>query len=1192
MKIKKVSIHGFKSFLERLEITFPTGISGVVGPNGCGKSNVVDAIRWCMGEQSPKQLRGRKMEDVIFSGAGNSKPLGMAEVSLLFENGNGTFPPAFADNRELSVTRRLYRSGESEYLLNNVSCRLKDIQEVFMDTGLGNKAYSIIGQGQIGNIVEQRPEETRIMLEEAAGITKYRKKVLLSQRKIELTEANLQRVNDILNEIEKQIRSLKRQAGKAERYKTLTLEIEDLELTFLANNYERLITDVGRKMHSTDALVDEKNTLNGTLSRHQAKIVHMNLELEEEEEGLSDCRKVHFDCRDRVQKREADIQSLEGELKTLSQLASRLGTEQGDVRSRIVELEKKKDHLKGEMLRLKGETADLEQEALLEEERLKTRKRLFKEMGENFEKARKHMNAGETRAVGLNHETGYLNKALEQISDSRSRLENELAATTTRTESILKTSQRKTSVREAITEKLQALENIIEETGIKTKELERIKKRVETETTAAESELNRCRSRLASLEGLMENFEGYKVGVRTIMRAKDFEPGNQGRVLGILADAIQVDPPYEKAVEAVLADKLQYVITKTKDDAAAAVRYLKEKSRGIGSFAPLDDLVYSRKDSKTDSKLIPLRNFVTTSKEFEPLINDILNNTVLVDDVQTALTALGKHGGTFCFVTPEGDVLDQRGVITGGRLSHTSRGLLARKREIVDLKKEVSTHKRKFEDLRFQLEDILAEIEEGQSALQRLTDEKWSCRDDMSDVDKILFRLGQELDQSQNLSRKIQEDLKKKEIDQNRQREKLKALQSALHESREKQARETAYFHEKELELKEAETEFEHTREKASKLREDCRLRKESQRGVAREMDMVDHYLDDSLDRLEAILKDTESGQQRHHACETERNILKESLKSLYEELQQAEEDMNRRESDYRNRKETVKEEEHRVGEVKTQIDRLTEEINSSKMAQSEIRFKIDNLLERAKENFGIDMRAIYKQFPQDDFDEQQAKEEIEKQKEKRNNMGEVNLTAIKEYEALKERRDFIFGQRQDLLNSIESLKTAIKKINRTSLEKFNRTFLEVDQKLKEIFPILFSGGTAALKLTDEQKPLESGVLVEVQPPGKRLSHMGLLSGGEKALVAMALIFAIYMIKPSPFCLLDEVDAPLDEANIDRFNDLLNKIKKESQIIMVTHSRKTMAITDCLFGITMENKGVSKLVSVDIQRLHEQFSTN
>ncbi len=802
------------------------------------------------------------------------------------------------------------------------------------------------------------------------------------------------------------------------------------------------------------------------------------------------------------------------------------------------------------------------------------------------------MSAGEAREVGLNHETGYLNKALEQISDSRSRLENELAETLQRSETLLKTSERKTRVREAIVERRQELENVIEETGAKVNEQERIKKRVDAETTSAETDLNMCRSRLLSLEGLTENFEGYKVGVRTIMKARDFAPGNQGRVLGILADIIGVDPLYERAVEAILADKLQYVIMMTKEDAEAAVCYLKETSRGVGSFAPINDLLYAEKNIKIDPKFLPLLNFVTPSKEIAPLINDMLNNTVVVDDVPTALAAFGEYGGTIRFVTPEGDVVDQRGVITGGRLSHISKGLLARKREILDLKKEVAVHKRKVEDLRFQLEDILAEIEENQSMVRQLTDEKWSCRDEISDVDKILFRLGQELDHSDKLSRKIREDLKQKDMDQDRQREKLGKLQSALHESRKKQAREAVYFERKEQELKEAEGEFELTREKASKLRADSRLCTESQRGVSREMDMVDNYLDDSLERLETILKDTDSGQNRQQACNEKKRALKEALQGLYEQSQHAEDDMNRADLDHRAFKEAIRAKERTVAKLKTRIDHLTDEINRSKIAQSEIRFKIDSLLERVKENFGVNMAQIYKRFLQTDFDESRAKEKIEKQKAVQKKLGAVNLTAIKEYEALKERHDFILAQHQDLVNSIESLRAAIKKINRTSLEKFNKTFREVDQKLKEIFPILFSGGTAGLRLTNEDKPLESGVLVEVQPPGKRLSHMGLLSGGEKALVAMALIFAIYMIKPSPFCLLDEVDAPLDEANIDRFNDLLKIIKRESQIIMVTHSRKTMGITDRLFGITMERKGVSKLVSVDIQGLQNRVSTH
>lgn len=1178
--------------MERLEICFPTGISGVVGPNGCGKSNVVDAIRWCMGEQSPKQLRGRKMEDVIFSGAGNSKPLGMAEVSILFENGNGNLPAAFSHDPEISVTRRLYRSGESEYLLNNVPCRLKDIQEIFMDTGLGNKAYSIIGQGQIGNIIEQRPEETRVMLEEAAGITKYRKKVAVSQKKIELTLGNLQRIDDILGEIEKQIRSLKRQAAKAERFKRLNSKIQEMELAYFANAYDRFTSDADRRMRSTEALMDRKEALATTLSRHEALIFNMHLELEEKEEALSTCRKVHFDCKDRVQRKETDIQSLKGELNTLSQLASRLKTEQNEVHESIGELEKKRDLLKKEFMKLQEETANFEAEAELQEERLKTRKRLFGEIRENYEKARKNMTAGETRAMGLNHETEYLNRALTQISDSRTRLEDELAAAHARSQSILKASETKTKVREAVLLKLKQLEDRIEAVDAKTRELENIRKRAEADARKAESELNSCRSRLASLEGLMENFEGYKAGVRTIMRARDFAPGNEGRLLGILADVIEATPPYEKALESVLADKLQYVITKTKEDAVSAVDYLKEKGRGIGSFAPLENLRVTRSGHASLPQFPHLRDYVASPKEFEPLIDDILHNTLVVDDIPTALAASQKNGGSHAFVTLNGDMVDHRGVITGGRLSHNSKGFLARKREIAELKQEVITRKQTFEDSSIQLEEILAEIEENRKIFQGLTDEKWSCRDDISDVDKILYRLGQELDQSEKLIKRIQEDLEQKEMDREKQHEKLEELRAALDESREQQARKEAYFRQQEMELKEAEAEFEQTREKASKLREDCRLGFESQRGVTREMDMVEKYLEDSHRRLETIREELEKGNERQRKCELERRRFEASLKTLYQELQHAEEGMGRAESDYRNRKDAIREEEEKVAQLKSQMEALMEEINESKLAQSEIRLRIDTLLERVRDDFGIDMAAAFRQFLQNDFDERAAKEAIEEQKALRDKMGEVNLTAIKEYEALKERRDFILGQRQDLQNSIESLRTAIKKINRTSLEKFSNTFVMVDQKLKEIFPILFRGGSAGLRLTDEQKPLESGVLVEVKPPGKRLSHMGLLSGGEKALVAMALIFAIYMIKPSPFCLLDEVDAPLDEANIDRFNDLLNKIKRESQIIMVTHSRKTMAITDRLFGITMESKGISKLVSVDIQRLQGQFAAN
>jgi len=1177
MKIKKVSILGFKSFMEKLDITFSNGISGVVGPNGCGKSNIVDAIRWCMGEQSPKQLRGRKMEDVIFNGAGSHKPMGMAEVSLLFENGDGSFPAAFAQDHEMSVTRRLYRSGESEYLINNVSCRLKDIQEIFMDTGLGNKAYSIIGQGQIGTIIDQRPEETRVMLEEAAGITKYRKKVEISRRKIELTEGNLQRVEDILGEIQGQMRSLKRQAAKARRFKAVSEEIRGLERILYCNTFHQLKEESGKREISTEGLEREEISRSTLISQLHARIEGMNLELEEKDADLSDLRKNFLHLRDRVHKKEGGIESLAGEMRMIEELKVRLTGEREEIRVRLTELRGKREILDKEKERIKEKSVELENEISLRDERLRVRKRVLEEIREGYEEARADLNAGEKREVGLNNESGYVNRLLGQISDSRSRLEKELEELRARLESIIKTSERKSRVREATAERLREIESAIEEGNAFSKELETIKESIESEFKSAEADLNRCQSRLASLEALTDNFEGYKMGVRTIMKAKDFGPRKEGRILGILADVIQVDPKYERAVEAVLADRLQYVLVESQEDGKQAVDYLRERAKGMGSFAPVT--VKGDKGGMAGDPGPPmLLDYVSTSPKYAALINTLLSDTVIVEDLNKALSNWkkiqempGKNGKGSCFVTIDGDIVDQMGVISGGRSSHGSRGLLVRKREIAELKKASATQTARVEELQSKLEEIIARIEEKKGSL-----------DEINELDKVLFRLGQELDQLEKMSRKISEDLERKGIERNKHEKELLKLEEELNERETKRRKEEEYFRKKERELKEAQEEFEQYREEVARLKADYRISEEGQRSAAREMEMLDSYVDDSLKRLESIEEDISSGQERRDNCERRKATLEEELKELYDRLQKAENNMNRAESERREFQAQIRGEERKEEELKSQVDDLKERINDAKMEHSEIQFKMNNLIEKVREKLNLDLPEIYKEDLQDDFSKREAEEKVEQQKRLRERLGEVNLAAIKELEALKERHEFIVGQREDLINSIESLLIAIKKINRTSLEKFKQTFQDVDEKLKTVFPILFNGGTAGLRLTDETRPLESGVLVEVQPPGKRLSHMGLLSGGEKALVAMALIFAIYMIKPSPFCLLDEVDAPLDEANIDRFNTLLQEIRQASQIIMVTHSRKTMEVTDRLYGITMQERGVSKLVSVNI----------
>jgi len=1199
MKIKKLSILGFKSFSDKVEIAFPTGISGIVGPNGCGKSNVVDAIRWCMGEQSPKQLRGRKMEDVIFGGAKDHKPLGMAEVSLTFENGDNSFPPQFINYPELSVTRRLYRSGESEYRINNMPCRLKDVQEIFMDTGLGNKAYSIIGQGKIGTIVEQKPEETRIMLEEAAGITKYRKKVAASQRKIELTEANLQRVEDILGEVKSQMRSLKRQASKARRYKAICEEIQNLELILYSNTYRQLKEESGSRLKSTEDLVQQELAKATEHSSLQARIETMHLELEQKDNDLSELRTAYLNVRERVHKKEAGLEALDRELKLQEEMESRLRAEQDDIGARLINLKQEKARLEEKLEEMKGKYQELEGEISLKEKRLKNRKDSLTFVREEYEKARTKLNEGANKEVGLNHESDYLNKMLNQVTDSRSRLEIDLNDVKTKLDTVLRTSENKSLAREATQEKLRAIEASIEQLTLSYEELELIKGRVENELKTADTELNVTQTRLAGLQTLTENFEGYKKGVRTIMKAGDLLPRQQGRIFGLVADVIQVAPEYEQAVEAALADKLQYIIVETQEDGKQAIDYLKERARGRSSFVPIKDLAGNGNHRNEGSEFRFLPDLVSVPETYRPLIDALLGDTLLADNLEEAISAWKKFGQTHgttngrpCFVTPQGDMIDQKGVITGGKLAQSSSGLLARKREMAVLKETAAEQKKQVDDLHLKLESVVMEAQDKKNEIEDQKNNKWAFQEETNEFDKQLFRLSQELDQLDRLGKKITEDIERYNSEQHKNREALSRIEMELRQCKTARQEEEAYFREKEIELKESEEEFELLRDEMSKLKADYRIFEEEQRSLAREMERLDEYAADSAKRQGKIEEEIALGHRRSEACESRKDELRQRLEDLYGKLKKAEEDVNQANTERQEFQNGIKEREHSAELIRGEIDDLKEKINRARMEHSEIRFKMNNLSDLVREKCNLNLGDVFEQHLEEDFSYSEAEERLERQKMLRQSMGEVNLVAIKEHEALKERFDFITAQREDLLNSIESLKTAIKKINKTSLEKFRQAFHEVDGKLKEIFPILFNGGTAGLRLTDETKPLESGVLVEVQPPGKKLSHMGLLSGGEKALVAMALLFAIYMIRPSPFCLLDEVDAPLDEANIDRFNNLLGEIKRASQVIMVTHSRRTMEIVDRLFGITMENAGMSKVVSVDIAGINVQASVN
>lgn len=1190
MKIKKLSVQGFKSFMDRTEITFPFGISGVVGPNGCGKSNIIDAIRWCMGEQSPKSLRGRRMEDVIFNGAGQAKPLGMTEVSILFENGNG-IRTSFAHDKELSVTRRLYRSGESEYLINNVPCRLKDIQEIFMDTGLGNRTYSIIGQGKIETIIEQRPEETRLMLEEAAGITKYRKKVEESQKRMELTETNLQRMEDIMGEVERQMRSLKRQVSKAKRYKAISEKINNMELMIYANRYHQLKEESGDKVKSAETLVQEEVTKSTELSKIHSHMDTIKLEFANKEADLARVKDEYARLKERIHKKEAFLESLTGEIRMQRGLADRLMGEQARIRKRMADFRqdramavKKRDEVK--------ERFDSACAAIgVIEKRVKAREEFLERVREEYEQARTKLSTAEKRELGLAHESAYINKMLGQISDSRSRLEKELSEVKVRIEKLSKALDKKNVAREGASERLRETRSSIEREKMDLEELEEARERLEAKLRVSETELNLCESRLSSLQTLAESFEGYKMGVRTIMKAKDLIPYQQGRILGLLADIINVDPKYELSVEVVLGDKLQYVITESHEDAKEAVAYLKNKGKGRSSFVALKE-VGNREDCQPcqtkNTQFVLLADVVSVPEKYKALIKYMLGDIVLVETLDAAISAWKQGYGNKGFVTVDGDLVDQKGVVSGGRLAQSSRGLLSRKREIDELKKQVVSLSNKSDTVKDELKTVLDNLHEKKKRIEDLTEKKWDCQEEVNELDKNIFRLAQELDQQEKLSLKISEEMERKDRQKGRHEKELLAISDELRRRKSGRLKEEEYFKKKEIELKECENEFNECRNELTKLRTDRRVFEEEQHSLTREIERIDEYIDDSVKRLQKIENDILQSRKRCEECEVEKQSIKESLTDLYAKVGDAEEAVNHVEQERQEFQGKIREKEKKAEELRKEITMLKENINRARMEHSEIRFKMNGIEEIVKEKFNLDLLKVYSQYIDENFSHPQAKERLEDHKMQRQKLGEVNLTAIKEYEALKERHEFMKKQKEDLLKSIEDLRSAIKKINKTSVMKFRQTLQDVDQKLKEIFPVLFSGGTAGLRLTDESRPLESGVLVEVQPPGKKVSYMGLLSGGEKALTAMALLFAIYMIKPSPFCLLDEVDAPLDEANVDRFNSLLRKINKTSQIIMVTHNRKSMEITDRLYGVTMEKAGISKLVSVDIDGLKDR----
>jgi len=1176
MKIKRLEISGFKSFVDRTVLDFQRGVTAIVGPNGCGKSNIVDAIRWVMGEQSPKNLRGKNMEDVIFGGSDSRKPLGMAEVSLVFSTEDGRVPSKYLDFSEIQVTRRLFRSGESEYLLNKTSCRLLDITELFMDTGAGARAYSIIEQGKIGMILNSKPEERRFLIEEAAGVVKYKSRKQLALKKIEITRQNLVRIGDIVAEIRRQMNALQRQAKKAAKFRELREEVREIDLLFAAKNFIKVADEKKQVEDQLSCISDKLENLRTELETGELALEGQKIALLEKEKVLAASQEKIYLTKSEIQGAENRREFQKKELQNLERQMERFTDDGNGLQRQLLEAETELRNLEefreslDSLLQGEGEdlvNAERELEEVISHE---------KEVAGILEETRRDLLAVLAEIAQFNNQHSSAAKRLTVVVETVERNAREMLALK---EKLAEADRRKDELEVTLATLAGQKDRLADELTVLRSRENQLKERfaeVNRKLQEKRDELNKKGSRLHSLQELEAQFAGYGQGVRSLFLTERFK----GKFKGLLADFVEVEEKYELALETVLAERLQYVLCDNRSDALSAIAYLKETTGGRCSFimegmqVPAVQVVPQGMPQLADKVLI--------ANSYAEFLTPLLANVCIADSLESAFM-LCRQYPSLTFVTEQGDVVDGGGIIHGGSTDAAQQGLVHKKREIKKLTAEVAALSQEvqgLEQLRRQMDEELVAVDEElkncrqglhQMEIQLLNNDKdlLRAREDCQRIDERLVIKGIEDDQIQEERESLEEEI----ANSDRQRSAREGRKSDLE-------KEVALLHEK---LGKKKLEIDTAREKVTGLKVRAAAHAEKR--------------DSNLKAIKRVMELIQELRSRNAACEMELakgGLEKEKLVAAIagneehlglllvkygeEELQ-----LNSIREKFDTEAGCVNAAEIRLKELRCCNEELGKSLADKKIKASEFSLMLQHLEDSLLNKYRVEIADMLPTYADVDYDESERQRRLEELQRLIDEMGEVNLMAIEEFRELEERFNFLSAQKNDLEESLQSLQQAIQRINRTTRKRFQETFLLVNTKFQEIFPRLFCGGFAELKLTNEEDLLETGIDIIVQPPGKKLQNITLLSGGEKALTAVALMFSIFLIKPTPFCLLDEVDAPLDEANIRRFNEMIRELSDTSQFIMITHNKTSMSGADCLYGVTMEDPGVSRLVSVKLQ---------
>lgn len=1207
MRLKKLELFGFKSFAEKTEIAFEDGITVIVGPNGCGKSNVIDALKWVLGEQSVKSLRGNEMADVIFNGTDKRPSLGYAEVSLTIQNNKGLLPLEYS---EVCITRRLYTSGESEYFLNKQASRLKDIRELFLDTGFGANAYSVIEQGNVEAMLQANSRERRTLFEEAAGISKFKSRKKTALSKLEHVEQNLLRVGDIVEELQKQLRSVKLQASKARKYQEYVEHLKKLKIGLSLRNYRDFKGKKTTISEQVNQAVEQNNAIVAGLNELEVQITAIEGIVGQLEKQLSQMQTERINLETQISKNQDKIKYNHERMKELEMLREKYAEQQKGLENKVLEVNNKITETK-EMVNT------VTQEMIKFADIQKAKEVFQKEISFECDMLYQGIDEKKSEVISILQQESSLQNEIGSLTTEKDALKGRKIRLSRRQEEITSVVDILTSKYEEITKEKNTL---VEEFHGLDQKLSTSKGRIQELVSMMRSldeQINQQKqlqsSKISRHEVLMDfemRAEGVESGAKAILDESKKDPAAVSGIRGMIADLVKVDLPYALAIETALGERVQGIITDTTDNAVQAVAFLQKSQKGHAIFFPLDrtnDYPSIPEEILQKPDVVGVaRKFVNSTEAVCKVVDGFLNNTIIVKDLTAAL-AMGCNNRTVRYVTLDGALLEPDGALSGGK-KQGQVGIISRKSELKKIEEELIHIRQILEklemDKQYHIEEITGlEVETAQLAkrIEQINILKISKDNEITQNEQKRDELTAEKKINENEMEEI-------DVEVENASERERSLQAELmhfnqqHKQLEQQVEESAMLVEEKELLKK------NVQEEITAVKIGLAQRQEKKDGLDKASHKLDAELLEAQEQITLSMREREECQKKKQEAEAEIKHMELLLRELDTQRIALEESIVscKTERDGHNLK-TTELKEH-LDEKRAEQKHFEQQIQELKLKENEYHIRLSNLEERVREEYHVELSDLDNTTDeiklelttsqpestdptqlQVDFWETVSKE-IEELQGKIGRLGNVNLEAIKEQDELEIRETFLVNQKEDLEKSQDALQNLIKKINHTSRELFEKVFNDIRQNFQVMFRKLFGGGKGDIILEENVDILEAGIEIMAQPPSKELRSITLLSGGEKVMTTVALLFAVFQSKPSPFCILDEADAALDESNINRFTHILKEFTKDTQFLVITHNKVTMSVADVMYGITMQEPGVSMKVAVKFEEIEKKVA--